>query len=97
MLFVVTDRGIAKCIDAKTGELKWEKRLGGGPYRASPLAADGRIYFLGTKGLTTVVEAAGEFKLLAKNNLDDETFASPIASDGKIFVRGRKWLYCLGE
>ena len=97
LLFVVTDSGIAKCLDAKTGELKWEKRLGGGPYRASPLAADGRIYYLGTKGLATVVAASDKFKLLAKNHLDDETFASPIVSDGKIYVRGRKWLYCLGE
>ena len=97
LLFVVTDQGIAKCFDVKTGEPKWEKRLGGGPYRASPLAADGHIYFLGSKGLGTVVAAADEFKLLAKNNLDDETFASPIVSDGKIYIRGRKWLYCLGE
>ncbi|MEA1951764.1 MAG: PQQ-binding-like beta-propeller repeat protein, partial [Planctomycetota bacterium] len=97
LLFVATDRGIAKCFDVETGELKWEKRLGGGPYRASPLAADGRIYYLGSKGLATVVEAADKFKLLAKNNFDDETFASPIVSDGKFYVRGRKWLYCLGE
>jgi hypothetical protein len=97
LLFVVTDNGIAQCLDVATGELKWEKRLGGGPYRASPLAADGRVYFLGCRGQATVVEASEKLKVLSKNQFNDKTFATPIASGNRIYVRGRKWLYCLGE
>ena len=60
-LFLVTNDGIARCLDAATGRLQWKERLKG-EYRASPLAADGRIYFLNTKGLTTVVAASPRFE-----------------------------------
>jgi len=90
----VTNDGIAKCLDAKTGQLHWKERLGG-EHRASPLAADGRIYFLDTAGHTTVVASSSRFDRLAKNELDDETLASPVASDGRLFIRGRKRLFCL--
>ncbi len=95
-LMLVTNDGIARCLDAVTGRLQWKERLKGS-YRASPLAADGRIYFLSTQGLTTVVAASPRFSRLAENQLDEETFASPIASDGHIFIRGRNRLYCLGK
>ena len=97
LLFLLTDGGIAKCLDVRTGELRWKERLGGGPYRASPVAADGRVYFLNTKGMTTVVAASENFQRLAKNPLDDETLASPVVSDGKLYLRGRKWLHCVGK
>ena len=95
-LFLVNNDGMACCLDAANGQVQWRERLKGG-YRASPLAADGRIYFLNTQGLTTVVAASPSFSRLAENELDDETFASPIVSDGRIFIRGRKALYCLGK
>ena len=94
LLFLVTDNGVAKCFDAHTGHLQWEKRLGG-DYKASPLAAEGRIYFLNTRGLCTVVSASPRFDKLAENQLDDEMLASPAASDGRIYLRGRQALYCL--
>jgi outer membrane protein assembly factor BamB len=96
LLFLVTDNGAAKCLDAATGDVKWEQRLAG-EYRASPLVADGRIYFLNMKGLATVVAASAEFKKLAENQLDDETIASPAVSQGKLFLRGRKSLYAIGK
>jgi outer membrane protein assembly factor BamB len=96
LLFLVTDNGVAKCLDAETGRLYWKERLKG-DYRASPLAADGRIYFLNMKGLTTVVGASTRFDRLTENQLDDETIATPVVSDGKLFIRSRKWLYCIGK
>jgi len=96
LLFFVTEAGIAKCLDAHTGKLHWSERLDG-QYRASPLAAEDRIYFLNMKGRATVVAASSDFKKLAQNPLDDETVASPIVADSKIFIRGRKSLYCLGK
>ena len=65
------------------------ERAAQGRVSRSPLAADGRIYFLNTQGLTTVVAASPRFSRLAENQLDDETFASPIVSDGHIYIRGR--------
>ncbi|NQT38317.1 MAG: PQQ-binding-like beta-propeller repeat protein [Planctomycetes bacterium] len=96
LLFMVSDNGIAKCLDAHTGHLKWTERLEGA-YRASPLAAEGRIYFLNMEGLATVVAATPRFGRITKNQLDDDTIASPIVSDGNLFIRGRKWLYCIKQ
>ncbi len=94
LLFSVSDNGIAQCLDARTGKLLWKERLAG-DYRASPLAAEGRIYFLNTAGLSTVVTASARFEKVSENQLDDETFASPAVSGGRLYLRGRKWLYCL--
>lgn len=96
LLFTITDDGIARCFDAATGNIKWKERLKG-QYKASPVAADGRIYFLSIDGLATVVSASPRFDKLVENKLDDETIASPAISGGNIFIRGRKSLYCIGR
>ena len=63
-LFIVNDAGIATCVDAKTGTIHWQQRLGGN-YSASPVHADGRIYFPSEEGVTTVIEPGTTFKRLA--------------------------------
>lgn len=95
LLFLVADNGVASCFDAKTGEQQWRERLGGRDYKASPLAAEGRIYFLSKDGTCSVVKAAAQFEVLSENKLDDEFLASPAVSDGTIFLRGRKSLYAI--
>jgi outer membrane protein assembly factor BamB len=94
LLFTVNDDGIAKCYDAVTGHQKWKKRLPGS-YKASPLAAEGRIYFLNMHGVMTVLSAGDRFEKLAENTLDDDTTASPAISGGLIYVRGKKHLYAI--
>jgi outer membrane protein assembly factor BamB len=96
LLFTVTDDGIARCFDAASGNLKWKERLKG-QYKASPVAAEGRVFFLNIDGLCTVVSASPRFDKLVENKLDDATIASPAISDGRIFIRGRKTLYCIGR
>jgi len=96
LLFTVTDDGIARCFDQTTGNLKWKERLKG-QYKASPVAADGRVFFLSVDGLCTVVSASPRFDKLVESKLDDETIASPAISGGKIFIRGTKTLYCIGR
>lgn len=94
LLFTVGDNGVAKCYDSHTGNLKWKKRMPGN-YKASPVAAEGRIYFLNLEGLTTVVAANDRYDKLAENQLDDDTTASPAVSQGRIYIRGKKHLYAL--
>ncbi len=94
LLLSVTDDGIARCFDAHNGKLHWKERLKG-KYKASPLAAEGRIYFLNTDGLCTVVAAATRFHKLTENRLEDTTLASPAVSDGNLLIRGKKYLYCI--
>lgn len=95
-LFFISDNGIARCHDARTGQLRWTQRLKGN-YKASPIAAEARVYFLNTEGLCTVISAAPRFDKLLENKLDDVTIASPAVSDGKIFIRGQNSLYCIGR
>ncbi|MEX2186332.1 MAG: PQQ-binding-like beta-propeller repeat protein [Pirellulales bacterium] len=94
LLFSVTDDGIARCFDGNVGAIKWQKRLDGS-YKASPVAADGRVYFLNTAGHCTVVPGTVRFEKLAENQIDDETVASPAISDGRIYIRGKKRLYAI--
>ena len=96
LLFTVSDDGIGRCFDTKTGKMKWKHRLPG-TYKASPVSVGGRILFLNTEGRCTVVSAASRFDKLFENQLDDQTFASPVIANGHIFIRGRKSLYCIGS
>ena len=95
-LFLVTETGVAKCLRAETGEVLWRERLEG-RYSASPIWVDGRIYFLSEQGKTTVVQAGGEFKVLAENELEEKCGASPAVSQKHIFIRSKNNLYCIGR
>jgi outer membrane protein assembly factor BamB len=95
-LYVVDNSRFALCLDVATGKTVWKARLDGS-YRAAPIVADGRIYFLNTAGLTTVIEAGDTFKKLAENKLSDATYASPVVVGKRLLIRGRKALYCIGE
>ena len=94
-LFVVSDIGVASALDAKTGASHWVRRIGGN-YSASPVFADGRIYFLSEEGLATVIAPGTEFRILARNQLDGATLASMAISDSSIFIRSDTHLYRLG-
>ena len=95
LLFLITDNAYAQCYDAKTGDQKWKEHLTG-DYKPSPIAADGRIYFLNRAGLCTVVAASDKYEKLAANTLDGDTNASPAVANGRIYIRTSKALYCIG-
>jgi outer membrane protein assembly factor BamB len=79
-LFVVNDGGIASCLDAKTGTTHWVQRLGGA-FSASPVFADGRIYFLSEEGTSAVLAPGKEFHKLAESALDGAILASMAVSE----------------
>jgi outer membrane protein assembly factor BamB len=93
-LFMVNDNGIAACVEAKTGKLIWKHRLSGN-HAASPIYAQGRIYYFSQNGTATVVEAAPKFKVLAENKLDDGFLASPAVSGDALCLRTQTSLYCI--
>ncbi len=98
-LFMVSDSGIASCLNAMTGEHIWQERLGGN-FSASPFYAAGRVYFQSETGTTTVVEATGEYRELAKNQIGDgmtRTFASFAVVDDDILLRSESHLYRIGR
>ncbi len=92
LLFMINDGGIVTCLEARTGQEVWRSRLTDS-YSASPVAADGRVYFFSENGKATVIEAGRVFKVLGENSLDDGFMASP-AIDGKaLYLRTRTHLY----
>jgi outer membrane protein assembly factor BamB len=96
--YIVNDRGIMWCLDAKTGaEIYGQQRLKPGTYSASPVLADGKIYVTDEEGLTTVVKAGPVFEVLAENALNDYCLSSPAISGGQIFIRTATNLYAIGK
>ena len=93
----VTDKNYAVCVEAATGEEKWEERIGTGEVSASPVLVNGKVFAFTEKGTVTVFAAdPKKYELLAKYDLKEPVFASPAVADGRMYVRGEKNLYCIG-
>lgn len=95
-LLMVSDKGVASCFVADTGEKLWKEKL---PKRhsSSLIEANGLAYFLSDKGIMTVVKPGPTFEMVAQNQLGEETNASPAVYDGKFYLRGDEHLYCIGK
>ena len=91
-LYFVSDKGIARCLDAATGEEKWFDRLPG-DYSASPLSAEDRLYFFNQDGICTVLKTGDAFEKLAENKLDAGYMASPAVAGKALFLRTAAALY----
>jgi len=85
------------CFKAKTGEQVYQKRIAdvGGSYSASPVAADGKLYFPEEDGPVRVVKAGPEYELLSTNPMGEVLMATPAISNGVIYVRGLKHLFAI--
>ncbi|MGH9971357.1 MAG: PQQ-binding-like beta-propeller repeat protein [Pyrinomonadaceae bacterium] len=98
-LYLTTDRGILTCLDAKTGDVKYE---GGrvpipATFTASPVAFDGKILLTSEDGDTFMVKAGPKHEILGSNSVGEPVYASPAIADGNIFIRGEKNLYAIGN
>jgi outer membrane protein assembly factor BamB len=93
LLYLIGEKeGVVSCLDAKTGELIWQHRLGG-QFSASPIFAAGHIYFCSQEGLIHVMEPGMTPKVLAVNELEDGFMATPAVVDGALFLRTKTHLY----
>jgi outer membrane protein assembly factor BamB len=93
-----SNNGILSAFDAKTGKPHYAapQRLTAIPnVFASPVGAQGRIYFPGREGTTVVIRNSPTLEVLATNTLDDGFDASPALVDREIYLRGNKYLYCI--
>lgn len=97
-VYAVADKGVATCLDARTGAEHWVQRLGGN-FSASPLHAAGRIYFQDEAGEATVVQAGRAFVELARNRLADgeRTYASYALVGNDLLLRSESALYRIGR
>lgn len=92
LLFMVNDGGVISCLEIATGREVWTQRIGG-HFAASPIYADGRIYFCSQEGKTTVIEPGRSYNLLAANTLDTGCMASPAVAGKALFLRTKTHLY----
>ncbi len=94
-LFVVSDGGVASCLEARTGTRLWMHHLGR-HHSASPVAAGGYLFFPDDDGQTFVLKAGPKFELAARNPLGEECYASPAIARGQMFIRTLHHLFCIG-
>jgi len=92
--------GTAFCAEAKTGKILYEERLPrAGQVYASPVLADGKLYYVTRTGQTFVLKAGPKFQLLATNDLSDRSSfdASPAVADNRLYIRSNRCLYCVSN
>ncbi len=95
-LYTITEGGQAQCLREDTGEPVWQQRFSG-HFSASPVAAEGRIFFSSDEGETIVIQAGPEGKILSHNPLQEKIQASLAISQQHLFVRAANNLYCIGN
>jgi outer membrane protein assembly factor BamB len=94
-LYVVYDKGMLSCYEARTGKAMYEKERISGQFTASPWAYGGKVFCLNEDGDTYVIEAGPKFKQLGKNSLDEMCMSTPAALRGSLLVRTQSKLYCI--
>jgi len=99
VLYMVNDNGIVTTLDPEKGTVIKQGRLTGapGPHYASPIAADGHLFFTSEAGAVVVVSPGGDIVPLIVNNLEEDTYATPAIADGRLYVRTTAALYAFGK
>jgi outer membrane protein assembly factor BamB len=95
-LYFVSDKGIASCLNIKTGKAAWSQRLEG-HFAASPISVGDRLYCPNEEGITYVLRAGPKFEELARNPLDHKIAASPAVAGDRLYLRSERRLYCIAD
>jgi outer membrane protein assembly factor BamB len=96
VIYMSGENGILSAVDAASGERLWQERVGG-VFTASPIAGDGKVYFVSEGGETVVLKAGRTFEVLSRNKLDGHFVASPAAAGGRLFLRADDRIYAVGQ
>jgi outer membrane protein assembly factor BamB len=96
LIYMASDVGVISAVDASNGQRVWQQRLEG-VFSASPVAADGKVYFVSENGETLVMKAGRSPELLARNDLGVRSVASPAIAGGQIFLRSDNEIFCIGK
>ncbi len=97
-VYLCQDNGVVGAYDAATGNRVFRARLGnGGNYFASPIGANGHVYFFNQEGDGFVVKSGAKYELVSQNPLGEIIMATPAVSGNVLFVRGYKHLFAIGE
>lgn len=98
-LYVLSNQGLLDAYDVSTGDEVYRQRLNhqGSGFSASPVAADGKLYFSSEDGEVFVVRAGPEFAILATNVMGEPLMATPALAGGTMFIRGQHHLFAIGR
>ena len=96
LLYMASDVGAISVIDAETGRRLWQERVNG-LFSASPVAADGKVYFVSETGEVIVLRAGREPQVIARNDIGERLMAGPALSNGQIFLRSDGALFAIGK
>lgn len=96
LIYTVDTKNVMMCLDAKTGEEKWTKRLIG-KFNSSPVYADGNVYLSSTNGETTVIKEGAELNIIAENKLEGEIWTTPAIVKNSLLIRTSEFLYRIGN
>ena len=96
IVFLWYDKGIVTCIDANDGKIHWRERIGGG-FSGSPVLVDDKVYCIDEAGTVVVLAASKEYKLLARNDLGEDSRSTPAISGGRMYLRTYSHLISLGR
>lgn len=94
-LYSITRDNIMHCLEAETGDIVWQRRLKG-TFTASPVFADGKMYFTSEEGVTLVLRPGPKYDEVARNELEEPCLASMAVSHGHFYVRTEENLYSIG-
>jgi hypothetical protein len=98
ILYTCDNGGVVTAYDGKTGERLYRARVGGGgSFSASPIAADGKLYFANEDGDIIVARAGRKYEEIAKNQMKEVIMSTPAISDGLVVVRTIGHVYGIGE
>lgn len=97
LVYLLSDRGRLSCLDARTGDVRYEGGKLEGSFMASPVAVDGHILVMSQEGETFVVRAGPEFEVLRRNPLEEPIGASAAIAGGRLYIRGQEHLFAIGE
>jgi outer membrane protein assembly factor BamB len=97
LVYLARENGILTCLDARSGEEVYSRRLMADRHRSTPVVAENRLYIAGRDGTVWVVSADREGEILARNELGEETLASPAIVNGRVYIRTMDALYCFGD
>lgn len=95
LVFLWSDGGIVSCVHAPTGDVKYQERVGGN-YFGSPVLIDRRIFNISTAGEVVVIQASDQFKVLARNALNETTHTTPAVAHGRMYIRTFSHLMSIG-
>ena len=96
LLYMANDVGGITVIDAETGKRLWQERVGG-LFSASPVAGDGKIYFVSETGEVIVLRSGRAPAVMARNDIGERLMAGLAISNGQLFIRSDDRLFAIGK